>query len=85
MTTETKHTPEPWRIECDAADRNVIRGGAEEKPTTVIVVDSWVKEANARRIVAAVNACAGIATETLEREGEFVRAKSYTLMQNEYS
>ena len=64
------HTPEPWRTDADlpfnvrprvhAADGSLVcevgNAGSSQ--------DEW--EANARRIVAAVNACAGIPTEALE-------------------
>jgi hypothetical protein len=58
---ETAHTQEPWRI------------GRPDQQFTVILnsdgyeVAEWCDQADARRIVAAVNACAGIPTEALER------------------
>ena len=64
----SEHTKDPWSVEadpnCDAAtlldaDGNdtILRGDYQ---------DWWVTKADARRIVACVNACKGIATETLE-------------------
>ncbi|UNY40551.1 hypothetical protein KLER11_gp82 [Pararheinheimera phage vB_PsoM_KLER1-1] len=64
MTNQTKHTPEPW-----TADGNYIRSNegdviaACEGDITPFVID----EANARRIVACVNACDGISTDNLEQ------------------
>lgn len=80
--SETQYTPEPWRVEesdkypsftCVAhiGDVNLddgpprllwVQGLIEAMP------DEW--EANARRIVAAVNACKGIPTEELEANGD---------------
>jgi hypothetical protein len=82
MTTE--HTPEPWttgsatessnfgdwqaRIRAKDSNGNVtvakvLSGNGKEHDT------KEVAEANARRIVACVNACAGISTETLDKRG----------------
>lgn len=62
MIKHEAHTPEPWIFEAPDADHEGIiigrRGGA--------VVDGDFTEANARRIVACVNACAGIETYALE-------------------
>ena len=67
----TEHTPEPWRL---------IWWGSERYPFPLSIQSAddryWIardgqvsSEANARRIVAAVNACSGIPTETLEKNG----------------
>jgi hypothetical protein len=56
MTTEpkAKFTPGPWHIVTDSADRSVIKSTTQpEKPHSVIVADSWVKQADARLIAAA--------------------------------
>jgi hypothetical protein len=56
------HTKEPWVYACgDAEHLGIIIGrhGGE-------VVDGEFSEANARRIVACVNACAGIPDEKLQ-------------------
>ena len=64
-----KHSPEPWEID----DEYVQQG--DVAICHVLSIDSdiegdWVRgpitEANARRIVACVNACAGLPTEQLE-------------------
>lgn len=58
------HTKEPWIYELPDADHEGIiigrRGGA--------VVDGEFSDDNARRIVACVNACAGIPNEVLEMD-----------------
>ena len=62
----TAHTPEPWFVQ--PSDHP---GGLLIKPIPGQVVAQCDEvpemEANARRICAAVNACKGISTETLER------------------
>ena len=70
----TEHTPEPWRYvemyeECIP---KVLATGPTGYPECTASVPVWrrnIKEANAnaRRIVACVNACAGIPTEALEQ------------------
>lgn len=60
------HTQEPWTTERDANyaiafwsdNRNILAEGGE--------IPLAEREASARRIVACVNACAGIPTEALE-------------------
>lgn len=73
--SENKHTPEPWRIELvnhalgDTGDYEgvvEIRAGDAKRPMIEIWSDSDEAEANARRIVACVNACAGSQTDALE-------------------
>lgn len=61
------NTPTPW----EAVDRKTIRGpfeiGNPGKPGELVgLVPDWCGPENARRIVACVNACAGIQTEWLE-------------------
>ncbi len=60
--SETKHSPEPWHYVGDS--------GAIEDDEGVTCAEGWgpgdLEDLNARRIVAAVNACAGISTEALE-------------------
>lgn len=68
-TQKTDHTPEPWlyhrynhndfSIEKDEA--GLVANIADLKDNSPLV-----NEANARRIVACVNYCAGISTEELE-------------------
>jgi hypothetical protein len=62
-----KHTKEPWIVAGTALD---IR--TEDNQATIASID-WgddpeVTEANARRIVACVNACRGLSTESLEKD-----------------
>lgn len=65
---EVPHSPEPW----DADGRLVFAGTklvarcSECHPARYETPQHWTQEANARRIAAAVNACAGIPTEQLE-------------------
>ena len=70
--SETKHTPEPWEVVGKFSDR--IYHAASD----TVVAQAWypggsdsypaeTMHANARRIVACVNACAGIPTGALEK------------------
>lgn len=80
MTTEprtTQHTPEPWEVDRPAPGNNPMIV-AEDGRDVALVYDGYLHgdptgafpsamiEANALRIVAAVNACAGIPTELLK-------------------
>jgi hypothetical protein len=63
--SETKHSPEPWRFE-NIPGR---KGAGAVRDVGDFVVARTLPEAmpgDARRIVAAVNACAGLPTEALE-------------------
>lgn len=73
--SENKHTPEPWAIDPD--DRPNMHWNnhivSEANPNIAICFmahdgteQNERGEANARRVVACVNACAGIDTELLE-------------------
>lgn len=71
MTTEPKHTPEPWQAIGSRADRAIISDGRSiARVWGAIQPDDRPPhdqaDANAARIVACVNACAGIPTEELE-------------------
>ena len=61
---KTEHTPEPWKnvkgVHVVSGEKQIARCWVENRPVSVA-------HANARRIVACVNACAGIPTEVLER------------------
>lgn len=59
--TEQKHTPEPWRIGAMESGQVAIdaANGSE--------VTGWLDSDDARRIVACVNACAGLDTDALEK------------------
>jgi len=75
MTTEPKHTPEPWYAEEQEARAHIFAKhiGMDchvakcfgPNPADVHEVFE-IARANAARIVACVNACAGIPTEQLE-------------------
>jgi hypothetical protein len=62
--SETKHSPEPWRIDKEDPASGIGDAAGE------ICAEGWgrkrLADANARRIVACVNALAGISTEALE-------------------
>jgi len=66
----TAHTPEPWRYvdESTPADAEIgIRNFAIESASGEWDIASLIfNEANARRIVATINACKGISTDALE-------------------
>jgi hypothetical protein len=70
MTTEQKHTPEPWREQ----DGRIVANEPSADNDEVLICDvapdnhalTEFDEFNARRIVACVNACAGISNEHLE-------------------
>lgn len=75
--TEGMHTPEPWMVDPD--DRpgyewnNHIVSATDPNQTICFMThdntpENIEGEANARRIVACVNACKGIKTESLEME-----------------
>lgn len=64
----TQHTPEPWKL---SGTENIVAGG-----NYVVALDC--KPEDARRIVACVNACAGIETEQLEVE-KYLNTASYAL------
>lgn len=72
--TDKQYTPEPWALNRHGAIIGgpiieYTNGGAQSQIAMVIGAD-WMKEgetlANARRIVACVNACAHVSTEALE-------------------
>ena len=61
-TTQDKHTPEPWKYVEFLPRAGVEIGHADTYEQTL-----WLNNrSDARRIVACVNACAGIGTEELE-------------------
>ncbi len=70
---KTDHTPEPWRIGTPPPNGEQTIGNEKGLMVAVATTGHGVSaEANARRIVACVNACAGISTEALESEGSAV-------------
>ncbi|HEN8731986.1 TPA: hypothetical protein U8207_000350 [Pseudomonas putida] len=82
----TKHTAEPW----DLMQHGVIYGGplqhyANGSSRSQIAMSTGAdfmaqgeQQANARRIVACVNICAGISTDDLERHSDVVSAQLAT-------
>lgn len=66
-----EHTKEPWRVS-DKSKRVVCYGHDE------VVINS---EANASRIVACINACAGLDTEQLESSGGIAATAKYLSVQ----
>lgn len=95
--SENKHTPEPWAIDPD--DRPNMHWNnhivSEANPNIAICFmahdgteQNERGEANARRIVACVNACAGISQQYLEElNGETLADKQMVLItqRDEYS
>lgn len=62
----SKHTPEPWAIHEDASGDIFISGSYHTYIAEIGNPDEDGAAADARRIVACVNACAGLPTEQLE-------------------
>lgn len=64
------YTHEPWHVALgsDVGSRTYVRAGPglDEKAVAEVMARVGEQMGNARRIVAAVNACKGIPTETLE-------------------
>lgn len=66
---EQKHTPEPWRVTGTGTIRYIdapVGNGMLQEVASCMRVEYGDMEANARRIVACVNACKNIPTERLE-------------------
>ena len=67
------HTPEPWYFrECTADDCDcscVVTDEHIRNNAHIVIPVGYVRFTDARRIVACVNACAGIATEELSTFG----------------
>ena len=65
---ENKHTPEPWRVEVGEQPESIAVLCTSGLAHFEIVSDSQLGDihADARRITACVNACAGVDTEYLE-------------------
>ena len=82
MTTEHK-TPEPWQYHIhgdrDLENYLIFRGDWDGTLEWVITTPfcSSHDEANARRIVACVNACRAFSTEDLEQDPEYVLWNHY--------
>ena len=69
---ENKHTPEPWSVDPDSTDYCASILDANGADTILLgdYADWWMTKANARRVVACVNACAGIPTYQLTAEND---------------
>lgn len=70
MSANQQHSPEPWSIrgQCGVwAETKLIGATGDDEGAPEL------QTANARRIVACVNACAGISTEELEAPSVFKR------------
>lgn len=72
--SEIKHTPEPWAVEIshNGGCVKIVETGLEYPRSLGQLVSYGDRQdinakANARRIVAAVNACAGLSTDELEK------------------
>jgi hypothetical protein len=69
-----KHTPEPWGLSIYPDSLVIVAGRGfsvcDCVPGNPIDISADEAIANARRIVACVNACSGITTEELEEEGK---------------
>ena len=59
-----KHTAEPWRVEPDAKSDEFFWIAAESETEIAMIADGRI--ADALRIAACVNACAGISDEALD-------------------
>ncbi len=62
---KTKHTPEPWKVKEDKMAG--LLAWDIDSNSGLITFESLISQEDARRIVACVNACAGISTEELEK------------------
>lgn len=89
----SEHTKEPWNVseevfDNDGIHESVIRG-LDGRAAIAVTLEfgpnnPGMREANARRIVAAVNACKGMDTESLESIAGRIAAKSVLQMHANY-
>ena len=65
-----EHTPEPWQVipwpSAGATSLGVATKGTADGLIAMMSVSHKLREVNARRIVACVNACVGLPTDVLE-------------------
>lgn len=69
---EQKHTPGPWKVTGTGTIRYIdapAGNGIMQEVAACMRVEYGDMDANARRIVACVNACEGLSTDLLERFG----------------
>ena len=64
---KTEHTKEPWNVGENDAAGNFIIEDSRSQIVCIVGDEDQDNAANARRIVACVNACEGISTEQLEQ------------------
>lgn len=84
------HIPEPWKTEVLGDTLRITKAELDDGNDDILVLGDCrdeQKQANARRIVAAVNACAGVSTDALEKIASlndckplFTRAEIYQLI-----
>ena len=74
----SKHTQEPWKVQHPHAGQ---RGWEIADSSGLNQISQDVTEANARRIVACVNACAGVDTDLLE-DGELDKPTMLVMQEN---
>ena len=74
------HTPEPWEV----TDSRYIRQSNGPRHVVARATKMDGMEANARRIVACINACEGMDTESLESIAGRIAAKSVLQMHANY-
>ena len=67
-----EHTPEPWSADWTKQQGTVV-GSMWEKDSGLTITANPSTNENARRIVACVNACAGIPTAALEHAAKTYR------------
>lgn len=73
------HTKEPWVF----GTHGQIIGSDGKGDTVCLMIGDEIVEANARRIVACVNACAGISTAALEHRAHLLKAEDDTFAELE--
>ncbi len=78
----TGHTKEPWKTGSSPDGKSVVFLVGDEPEHTLGPDENWIDcntAANARRIVACVNACRGIRTEALEHRVHALAAEDDTI------
>lgn len=80
--SSNQHTPEPWAVGTGYEQNDpgvfIFSEGKSRFGSVIVSSDVEPSEANARRIVACVNACRGLSTDDLEKSG-LVSAVGYEL------
>ena len=83
-----EHTPEPWRISPELGDVMSMASGIKndivcDTAQSRVLVKKTITKEDARRIVACVNACAGISTAALEQAAKTYRVDADRLWRME--